>query len=550
MNIDYLTSENVALLDRKRQFRDQVFHTPDVLWPFFRKCEVRTLVVADGFLYFNDENFGLSDLIGFITASFSPYASVVVSKAHRNNPSAARLNGAEPNFVFTDEALNNVDVVWLFAANTRGTPPLSNNEVAAIANFMNRGGGVFATGDHEDLGVAMCGEIPRVRSMRKWYFPDPGPNGEPVAPIVCGPNRYDTNRVGYDGTWQFNDQSDDIPQQIQPRYYHSGIFKKHPHPLLCGPGGKTIKVLPDHPHEGECIEPWEPEAELPIDGGFIEYPIGPGGERELPQVVATSTMIPGTGDPNSVRCPGKPPIVGGSFGAVSAYDGHRAEVGRVTCDATWHHFININLTGAIGAPPPKDMGFLASVQGQQHLEDIKAYFRNIALWLAPRKLQRCIFLRKLLFETTPGSIIFEELQPNRLNALTDWRDLSRFGGFFRDIFKLNKNVCEELDLPEFAPIELRAKLGFLKPLPIPDAPPLPFEQIMAESAFQAGLGSAVKALAMYLEDTTIKDMSTAAENKLLKVLDNGFVGGFRLGLEGLLRDIEETQSRLAKQLDF
>ena len=34
------------------------------------------------------------------------------------------------------------------------------------------------------------------------------------------------------------------------------------------------------------------------------------------------------------------------FGVGQAtYDGHRADVGRVVCDSTWHHFVNVNLTG-------------------------------------------------------------------------------------------------------------------------------------------------------------------------------------------------------------
>lgn len=36
-----------------------------------------------------------------------------------------------------------------------------------------------------------------------------------------------------------------------------------------------------------------------------------------------------------------------SFGLVSAYDGHPAGVGRITCDSTWHHFINVNLIGVL-----------------------------------------------------------------------------------------------------------------------------------------------------------------------------------------------------------
>jgi hypothetical protein len=33
---------------------------------------------------------------------------------------------------------------------------------------MDAGGGVFVTGDHEDLGAALSSKIPRVSKMRRW----------------------------------------------------------------------------------------------------------------------------------------------------------------------------------------------------------------------------------------------------------------------------------------------------------------------------------------------------------------------------------------------
>ena len=42
----------------------------------------------------------------------------------------------------------------------------------------------------------------------------------------------------------------------------------------------------------------------------------------------------------------KPPVRPRCFGAISAYDGDPAGVGRIVCDATWHHFVNINLNGS------------------------------------------------------------------------------------------------------------------------------------------------------------------------------------------------------------
>jgi hypothetical protein len=44
-----------------------------------------------------------------------------------------------------------------------------------------QGGGLFATGDHEDLGAGMCARIPRVRSMRYWKLDDTPSSGGVVA---------------------------------------------------------------------------------------------------------------------------------------------------------------------------------------------------------------------------------------------------------------------------------------------------------------------------------------------------------------------------------
>ena len=100
----------------------------------------------------------------------------------------------------------------------------------------------------------------------------------------------------------------------------------------------------------------------------------------------------------------------GSFGVIGAWDGHRTGThGRIVVDATWHHFININLIGAdrlaTAMPPdPKALGFLASPAGLAHYERIKAYFRNIADWLTPRSARRCRLHRHLWWLSRYGAI--------------------------------------------------------------------------------------------------------------------------------------------------
>jgi hypothetical protein len=374
--------------------------------PYYLGCRLRILIVADNFLYFNDENFGLSELVRTLRGLSTWRYPVQVDLAHRANPGAARLNGATPNFSFTDDSLRPYHQVWIMAAERSSAPALADDQRQAIRRFMDGGGGVFATGDHEDLGATVGGYIPRIRSMRKWFWPVTGPQGEPVAPHGTDATRHDTNRPGYDGVFHFNDQSDDVPQTITPHYFGGGLIRST-HPVLCTPQG-PIRVLPDHPHEGECLVPGNLGGNYSIgNDSFREYPDGPGGTPLAPVVIATATMLAGAAVPEF----GKPPIPGGSFGVMGAWDGHKAGAfGRIVVDATWHHFININLIGdrGLGAPnagEPKTLGFLATTSGQAHLARIKAYYTNIADWLTPKARRRCLIFRHIWCIVQEGAFL-------------------------------------------------------------------------------------------------------------------------------------------------
>lgn len=376
--------------------------------PYYLGCRLRILIVADNFLYFNDENFGLSELVKTLRALSTLRYPVQVDLAHRANPGAARLNGATPNFTFSDSSLNPYHQLWIMAADRSSAPPLSADpdQQQAIRRFMDGGGGVFATGDHQDLGVTVGGYIPRVRSMRKWFWPNPGPQGEPVAPHGSNASRHDTNRPGHNGAFSFNDQSDDVPQTITPHFFGAGLVRSA-HPVLCTPQG-PIRVLPDHPHEGECVVPGNLSGDYSIGrDSFREYPDGPDGRPLAPVVIATATMLAGAAVPEG----GKPPIPGGSFGVIGAWDGHKAGAyGRIVVDATWHHFVNINLIGdrSLDIPDPanpKTLGFLATATGQAHLATINAYFTNIADWLTPKARRRCVMYRHIWCIVQEGAFL-------------------------------------------------------------------------------------------------------------------------------------------------
>jgi hypothetical protein len=354
-----------------------------------RWLRIDILVVTDTIVSFGPEHdprnldesvFGMSHLIGVLEQVGK------VTRAHRGNDPLSAPNVVN-NFRFdaptTD--LGVYDQIWLLGYAT-GTLPVT--EQAAIAAFMNAGGGVFATGDHAGLGSALAGHLPRVRSMRHWASPPP----------ALGAARIDTTRPDVNGVTVFENQSDDIPQQLRLKWYpwssNRWTREVYPHPLLCSRSG-AITEFPDHMHEGEVVEPTVLDAKISYAGGaaFDEYPAA-GGNRVAPEIVAWGWTT-GHADPEVMHGihTGDP---GNSTprwtGTIGAYDGHLAGVGRVVVHSTWHHFFDINLIGDNAANRPGftdpraplwRLGFQASADGLRVLGQIDEYYRNIAHWLSP-----------------------------------------------------------------------------------------------------------------------------------------------------------------------
>lgn len=484
-----LTPENQKILAPILEFRERWAFQPDVLG--ISRCDLRILLLADGPLDFSDDDFGLSAFVRTLASQLPLRVRLQITIAHigdapldqqlANEPLVTRRI---PLFKFDDAdhfSSDMYDQVWLFGFQQtfsghefRGRPGsgypvgrLSDRELRAISEFMNGGGGFFATGDHGALGTALGGSVPRVRSMRLW--PNPSPVDDPADEVgMRGPRRNDTTTVGYDAISQFSDQSDDIPQTIIPTMFtaYSGFWKfAFPHPLLCSATG-VIRVMPDHPHEGECTIPASPNARLNFEGlEFEEYPEVSPGQRLLPVVIATSIV----GD-NLNAGGSKTNTVGHRFGSISAYDGHRVDLGRVVTDATWHHFVNVNLVGdknftpvsELPANDPKRRGFLATAQGQEAFNKIKAYFRNIALWLCRPSQIRCIN-RRWLWELVYNHRVVEAVATKFSVDVTDFgpdlvydigrhaRDaLGNFAGQCQTRELLIKLIWPEIDL-EFIP---------------------------------------------------------------------------------------------------
>lgn len=448
-----------SLLEQTLEARSAYRKVPHTYLPWLMpRCTVKVLMVADGFIDFSKHDFGLSTFLDTIINEGLFYVNFQITLAHLRNDASdeqmavgtAGIANRITGFVFDNPAhfsSTMYDEVFMFAAETyfhnssystrEGSPAqypaerLGNAEYAAISAFMDGGGGVFATGDHGAFGKGMCYEMKRVRNMRYWDSTNGDPEIDEVS--MSGARRNDTNQLGHDDLSQFDDQSDDVPQTIQPKLYrtryHHLCKKAYPHPLLCGPNG-IIRVLPDHPHEGECIVPPSLTLTYPYDN-TVEYPVVSGTTyRVSPEIIATSVV------PSGNTAGSKTPTVFQRFGAICAYNGHKVGVGRVVTDATWHHFININLVGEESYPPenPKSLGFLISRQGMVHLNNIKAYYLNIAVWMARASNQNC-FRKRFCWKLLHHSRVVEAVTVNPNVSLSQASDdlLYTIGLHARDV---------------------------------------------------------------------------------------------------------------------
>ncbi len=394
------------------------FELPDVRRPFpiptwwepiiiTLGCRTRVLIVSDGGPRFGTGGFGLSEAVDIVKAADTTDHPIEVVTAHTGLDADADVD--EFTFAGTHEYdgetrdLGDYDEIWLFGfagSNSGMTGP----ELDALVDFMDAGGGVFATGDHDNLGGAMCGEIPRVKSMRQWY--------SGIAPSGSGTERIDTNVPSPGADPQFDLQSDNIPQRIYPTWYGAAADAV-PHPLLSFEGG-AVTYLPDHPHEGRCLVP------SPLDPA--EWPEDDTGTRVPPEVVAHGVSAgPGfsTSKPSIT-----PPVL---FGVIGAYDGHQTGVGRVVVDSTWHHWININLNGTGAAPlsggVPVDGLYDGGLPTEEYLQ-IQAYFQNIAGWLEPNRLRICWLILRLPILRWEWPIV-QELDPPRFDDLEHVIEIGR-----------------------------------------------------------------------------------------------------------------------------
>ena len=264
---------------------------------------IRMLLVVDGYFSLgpqdrNDRSFSVSHLITILRATNAPQISL--DTAHRDSDQDATYKDRF-NFAKSVPDLNIYDEIWMLGYNGwNGMDPLNKDfkpyiteeELLAIAEFMQDGGGVLALGDHEGLTSYMCGRIPRVRTMRKWFarkdtdesIPEKAPRNWPVT----GLDRADTLQLAEDKQYLFENQSDNIPQPLAIKL----VLEVGIHPILRLGPLKVLECYPDHFHEGEVLgsngvdskesQPWTLFDTLKFQGKlFTEYPTKDG-HQEVP----------------------------------------------------------------------------------------------------------------------------------------------------------------------------------------------------------------------------------------------------------------------------
>jgi len=238
--------------------------------------------------------------------------------------------GNDPVLSTLDKA--DFDELWLFAIDTGDG--LSVADCQGITRFRQRGGGILATRDHQDLGISLCtlGGIGRAHFFHTRH-PEPDPArhvpDDKVTTSISWPNYHSGRNGDY--------------QKIKVTTPHE-VLRRNSSPE------DLIEFFPAHPHEGA---------------------VGVPEDEEHAEVIAT----------------GQSKVTGRPFNLVVAFNSTRDDngnmLGRGIAESSFHHLVDYNWDTSLGCPsfleePPGD-GYK---QNPQALEDIKTYVRNVAVWLA------------------------------------------------------------------------------------------------------------------------------------------------------------------------
>jgi hypothetical protein len=237
----------------------------------------------------------------------------------------------EPDADGNDPVLGTIDTsdydqLWLIGVDTGGDTGINQAECDAIARFRERGGAIFSTRDHQDLGRSLCnlGGVGNAHFFHSEH-PDPDP---------------DRNR-----------RDDPYNTNIDYPNYHSGpngdvqqVAATNPvHPVLEN-GGTRVGTLPSHPHEGGVGKP--------------------------PDDPTARVVVMGTS-----KATNRPFNIAVAFEPVNGK-------GPGWAESTFHHFCDYNWDVSAGCPTfvserPSD----AILKKPSLLDDTKRYVANLVSWL-------------------------------------------------------------------------------------------------------------------------------------------------------------------------
>lgn len=241
----------------------------------------------------------------------------------------------------------------------------------------------------------------------------------------------------------------------------------------------------------------------------------------------------------------KQPTDAHTFGGIAAYDGHRASVGRVVTDATWHHFVNINLVGDPASPDAsKHFGFLFSASGQAHLDDIKSYYSNLAVWLAPAHLIACMN-RRIWWMTILKGRVIEAVSTTYTVKLerSPIHHIWSVGKHARDALGRLTSVCQSrrLVLDMIYPLIRPEIAQHIDPW-WPDPPPGPRPPwVGLEPLLDAAAGASAIALReTFLEGERVQEVSEDAFDEVSQ-------HGVRVGLQAALESLRSDQRRFGSK---
>jgi hypothetical protein len=223
--------------------------------------------------------------------------------------------------------------LWLFAVDTGGG--LTPEDCQGITRFRQRGGGILATRDHQDLGSSLCtlGGIGRAHFFHT-QNPERDESRHAIDDVATKSILWPNYHSGSNGDYQTITPVEPAHEVLRNSSSPSGV----------------VRFFPAHPHEGAVGVP-EDEAHA--------------------RVIAV----------------GRSQVTGRPFNLVVAFersrDAHGNVLGRAVAESSFHHFVDYNWDTSKGCPsfleePPGD----GIRQEPDKLRDIKTYVRNLALWLA------------------------------------------------------------------------------------------------------------------------------------------------------------------------